>query len=204
MRGVIFKTRFFDDAELQQVAMLHVTGIQNGFLSSLGAPFLKTIYAEIGHNDAGALIIASQEGKVIGFASGAVSVRPIFSGLLKKNFLMGALILLPKLLSPKHLRRILELAAYPHRDTEKKGEAAAELLSIVVANPYRGQGLAQVLFNNLVAEFKNRNIKKFRIVVGSELLAAQKFYEKMGAVKRRPIEVHAGEKSFEYTYEQQV
>ena len=62
--------------------------------------------------------------------------------------------------------------------------------------------MSKDLFNGLVEEFEKRGVRRFKIVVGDELLGAKRFYEKMGCVAREePIEVHKGETSRVYTYE---
>ena len=81
---------------------------------------------------------------------------------------------------------------------EKYTNPSAELLSIVVDEKYRGQGIAQALFEQLAVKFHKRGFSKFKIIVGEVLISAQHFYEKMGAQKRRKIEIHKGEVSWEY------
>lgn len=76
----------------------------------------------------------------------------------------------------------------------------AELLSIVVEEAYRGEGISQRLFNKLVEEFEKYDIDRFKVVVGSNLLPACKFYEKMGGIFHSEIEVHKGEKSRVYVW----
>lgn len=77
----------------------------------------------------------------------------------------------------------------------------AELLSIVVDEAYRGKGISPRLFNKLIEEFKKVGIEKFKVVVGSNLLPACRFYEKMGGVFHSEIEVHKGERSRVYVWE---
>jgi hypothetical protein len=44
--------------------------------------------------------------------------------------------------------------------------------------------------------FKERGIEEFKVVVGSTLNSAVRFYEKMGAAKIAEIEVHEGCRSW--------
>ncbi len=77
----------------------------------------------------------------------------------------------------------------------------AELLVLAVRKEYEGSGLAQNLFEKLIEIFREKGVQEFRITTGDELIRAQKFYEKMGAVKVNDMEIHKGHRSWIYRYE---
>ena len=64
----------------------------------------------------------------------------------------------------------------------------------------RGKGIAQKLYTRLVEDFRDKGIERFRIVVGSELAPAHKFYAKMGAEVASEMELHSGETSKVYVH----
>ena len=66
-----------------EVAELHATGINQGFLSSLGVDFLALLYEAIDSSDDAILLVEYGRGRVVGFVSGATSLRPIYKALLK-------------------------------------------------------------------------------------------------------------------------
>jgi len=76
----------------------------------------------------------------------------------------------------------------------------SELISIVVKQNCRNKGIAKALYESLIHFFKEKKVKKFKILVGSNLKEAQRFYEKMGAEKIDEIEIHKGMKSFLYIH----
>lgn len=200
MSELTYKDSQFSSSEIAQVARLHQVGVNAGFLSSLGVSFLIKLYTTISSTDGGVLIVALKDDKVAGFVSGAVSIKPIYRRLLKTNFFSLPFILLPALLSFKNIKKIAELAFLPKREQEEISGTPAQLLSIVVDQNDRGEGIAQVLFERLISEFKNKSVASFKIVVGLELAHAEKFYARAGAIKAREVEVHQGERSYEYIY----
>ena len=139
---------------------------------------------------------------MIGFVSAASDRCSIYVLLWKQNAAALIFAILPRLFSGRVAKKLLDLIDYISRQGKKrKGDLSAELLSMVVAENYRGQGIAQLLFKQLTVEFRRWGIERFKIVVGVGLQQAQRFYEKMGAHKARKMEFHPGEPSWEYVVE---
>jgi ribosomal protein S18 acetylase RimI-like enzyme len=145
-----------------------------------------------------AFCILCKNREIIGFVCGTVSVGGFYREFLGKNFLKAGILLFPKLFNPIFARKIVETLCYPAKGGNVLPEA--ELLSIAVDETYRGKGMSQRLFSELVEEFKRRNVQQFKVVVGEKLIAACKFYEKMGGILHPEIEVHKGEKSKIYVW----
>ena len=59
----------------------------------------------------------------------------------------------------------------------------------------RGQGCAERLFKALEVQLGQANVSAFRIVAGSSLTAACRFYGKMGATEIKRFQLHKGEDS---------
>lgn len=187
------------DFEIENVACLHREYIKSGFLSSLGLPFLALMYRSMSNSDNAFCVVAKDNNLIIGFASGAISVGAFYKDFLRRNFIKVSMILLPKIFNIRFVKKIFETLFYPAR--KEQNLPKTELLSIVVDENYRGKGIAQKLFVKLEDEFRSRNIKQFKVVVGSKLIAACKFYEKIGGVFCTEVEVHKGEKSRVYVWE---
>jgi ribosomal protein S18 acetylase RimI-like enzyme len=185
--------------DYRQVARLHASNIDQGFLSTLGTPFLALLYEAIDAEDSSVLLVAREGPKVVGFVAGALGMRPIYAQLLRR-FPRLALALLPAMLSPRKLRRIAELVFVGKKAQLMPGLPDAELLSIAVDPAYRGQGHAARLYQELAAQFGARGLSRFRIVVGSSLGPAHKFYVRQGARPVGEFEVHAGQRSVMYVH----
>jgi ribosomal protein S18 acetylase RimI-like enzyme len=183
----------------QQVARLHADNIDQGFLSSLGVPFLTLLYESIDANPSSVLLLARHEGKVVGFVTGAEGMRSIYRELLRR-WPRLTMALLPALLSLRKIRKIAELVFMGKKTQPLTNLSQAELLSIAVDPGQRGQGHAAALYAELVQHFQERRVDGFRIVVGDSLAAAHRFYQRMGATPVGRIEVHKGQSSVVYSH----
>ncbi|HDY69138.1 MAG TPA: GNAT family N-acetyltransferase [Candidatus Scalindua sp.] len=184
--------------DIDHVASLHREYINTGFLSSLGSPFLKLIYQSMVNSNNAFCIVAIEKKNIIGFVSGAIDIGGFYKDFLRRNFIKASTILLPKILNFQFAKKIIETLLYPARKEQNLPEA--ELLSIVVDKNYRGKGIARKLFEKLEEEFKTRSVNRFKVIVGSKLISARRFYEKMGGILHSEVEVHKGEKSNIYIY----
>ncbi len=183
----------------RQIALLHIEGIDRGFLRQLGVGFLSLLYEAIDHSPSSVLIADVNDGRVAGFVSGAFSMKPLYNSLLRQPFRL-IFALMPSLIVPKRLKRIVEILHYS-RKAHVFSEAnlpTFELLSIVVSSEFRGTGCAQRLYRALEEYCRHNRISAFKIVVGDELLPAHRFYQRMGAVAVGRTEVHRGEGSVIY------
>lgn len=181
------------------VAELHIANINQGFLSTLGLGFVSLMYRAIDEGDDSVLLVSRVNGQAVGFVAGATGMRPIYKRMLRYwPQLFWAL--LPSMFSPRRVWRIIEILRYSRSSGGTSGAAlpAAELLSIAVAPACRGQHHAENLYQELCGHFLQRGLPAFKIVVGSALAPAHKFYRRMGAQPAAEIEVHQGSASTVY------
>jgi ribosomal protein S18 acetylase RimI-like enzyme len=186
-----------DAAFYREVAALHADNLQQGFLATLGIGFLAQMYRAIDDAPESILLHEIRNGRVAGFVTGARGMGAIYKRMLRHPFALG-LALLPSLLRPRRVLRIVEILRYS-RDTASNVERPAEeLLSLAVDPAWRGTGVAESLYRRLEAEFRARGAASFCIVVGGALAPAHRFYRRMGAQAIAQIEVHRGEASTLY------
>jgi ribosomal protein S18 acetylase RimI-like enzyme len=189
-----------DKEVYRRVAQIHANNIDQGFLSTLGTPFLTLLYEAIDANESSVLLVARHKGQVVGFVSGAEGMGAIYRHLLRRFFKL-AWALLPAMASPRKLWKIGEILLMSKKTQVRPDFPHAELLSIAIDPAQRGQGHAQNLYQELVEHFKGRRVSLFRIVVGEALPEAQRFYTKMGAQPLGQIEVHQGRVSLVYVHQ---
>lgn len=177
-------------AVYRQVAELHSTAIDQGFLSQLGPRFLTLLYEAIDQSPASVLIVETRDGLLCGFVSGGIGLGPVYRLLFRRlPSLLAAL--WPLAFSPSKLCRVVEVLLH----TRKQSAAdlpSAELYSIAVSPEFRRSGVAERLYDSLGQAFVKRGITEFKIVVGDTLPPAQAFYRKMGAEPKMTIEIHGG------------
>ena len=179
------------------IARLHCDHINQGFLATLGVPFLTLLYEAIDEDSESVLLVERVDRSVVGFVSGTRGLGRIYKQLLLKPLrLMYAL--KSCLLSPSKMYKILELLLISNKSNISSNFPKQELLSIVVNPAYQGGGHAVNLFNALCTHFKEEGASSFKIVVGSDLDRAHAFYIKMGSIRVKEIQVHKGTDSVVY------
>ena len=203
MRGLDDQARVYRQRIYRQVAALHAANINQGFLATLGEPFLALMYRAIDEAPDSILIVEERDERVIGFVSGGVGMGGIYRKMFQRPVGL-AVALLPSLLRPARVWRILEILRYVKQRGPHGPEAcpvelpSAELLSIAVAAEARGSGVSERLYRQLEARFREAAVGAFKITVGDALAPAHRFYRKMGARPVGRIEVHRGEGSVVY------
>jgi ribosomal protein S18 acetylase RimI-like enzyme len=181
------------------VAKLHIANIDQGFLSTLGVRFVSLMYRAIDEGDDSVLLVARVNGEAIGFVAGATGMKPIYRRMLRYwPQLVWAL--LPSIFLPRRVWRIIEILHYSRSGGCSSDVVlpATELLSIAVASEFRGQRHAENLYQALCEHFLQFEMPAFKIVVGSALAPAHRFYRRMGAQPTAEVEVHQGSTSTVY------
>jgi ribosomal protein S18 acetylase RimI-like enzyme len=182
------------------VATLHVGTIDEGFLSTLGTPFLRRLYGRLAVTEHGFLLAADDmtpDGSVlVGFVAGTTSLRALYREFLWRDGLAAASRSIPKL--ARSLPKVWETLRYgtasPPDDAAPPG-VEVELLSIGVASGSRGRGTGGALVEAFFAAAAHTGAQSARVVVGSENHAAIRMYQRAGFRVARKVELHAGTRS---------
>ncbi len=195
--------RLFGEEEslvFESIAGLHKEVISEGFLSTLGDSFLVTLYKTLASSSVAFILVAEDGKEVVGFIAGSLATGKVYKDFMRRAGLKSLFVMLPKLLSPARVKRILETLLYPkkQRDSELPDP---EILNFCVKGDRQGAGVGGMLFRALCEEMKSRQVEKIRIVTGGNQVSAQAFYEAKGAVLAKEIEVHSGDKSLVYLYD---
>lgn len=192
------KITHITDEEIRAVANIHAESISLGFLSQLGPKFLFYLYKSIYECSQTELILAKDNDLAVGFITGCSSLKPVFKHLLKKYLIQTTISLIPQIIKPFNVKRIFEIITYSTKESNALSSPSSELLSLAVIDSYRGSGVAKDLFEELQMQLKLKGFSEFKIIVGEELIQAQRFYERMGAIKFDTIDLHKNSTSFIY------
>ena len=187
-------------SDYRAIAQLHCDHINQGFLATLGIPFLTLLYKAIDRDTMSVLLVERVDGVVVGFVTGNRGLGRIY-----KHLLLQPLRLIYSLkscfFSPSRMYNIIEILLINKSDDDSIDLPKEELLSIVVNPAYQGGGHAENLFKSLCSHFRVEGARNFKIVVGSNLARAHAFYTKMGSVPVKEIQVHKGADSVVYVKE---
>ena len=183
------------EEEIRQVAELHFTLLNDGFLASFGKDFLYLLYQELNLSCGSTIIVSYENSRIIGFISGGTGLKNVYIRLLK-NPLRLLMAILPQLLKKHTLLKLFSLLN--RKRLRSKGGLKtldAELYSICVMEQYQGSTVAKQLYKQLCNYFAKMDIDEFMIVVGDKLFRAKKFYIKQGAVPIGLLKQGHGKKS---------
>ena len=194
------KPHKLNSSDYRAIASLHCDHINQGFLATLGVPFLTLLYEAIDKDSESVLLVERVDRSVVGFVTGTRGLGRIYKQLLLKPLRL-IYSLKSCLLSPSKMYKIIEVLLISKDSNISSDLPKQELLSIVVNPAYQGGGHAENLFNALCCHFRGEGASSFRIVVGSNLGRAHAFYTKMGAIAVKEIQVHKGADSVVYVKE---
>jgi ribosomal protein S18 acetylase RimI-like enzyme len=181
-----------------QIAKLHKNGITLGFLSQQSDEFLSGLYKHLIENEI--VFAAKVNDRVVGFVSGTVTTSGLFKQFLLSNIPLLIKFAISNIFSVSFIKKCSETLFSPMKMRSEEGSGLPELLSIVVDSQFAGSGTGKKLVEALDGEFINREIKKYKVVVGSTL-DANGFYLRNGFEKVGEVEIHRGYISYVYIKE---
>jgi ribosomal protein S18 acetylase RimI-like enzyme len=182
---VIVRTGRHADAPV--AARLHAEAITEGFLSSLGPRFLTLLYRRMVRDPRSFLLVAEEDGEVVGHAAAAEDVGRLYRQFLVRDGVVAGTVAAPRLL--RRWRAALETLRYPSGHGELP---RAEVLAVAVAPGFRGQGVGRALVCAVNEELTRRGVAGARVVCAAANTAALRLYRSSGFRPASQIRVHAG------------
>ena len=177
-------------ADAAAAARLHAGQISEGFLSSLGPRFLTLLYRRIVAWPRSFLMVAEEDGVVVGQAAATEDVSGLYRQFLVRDGVVAGALAAPHLL--RQWRSVLETARYPstHGDLP-----SAELLAVAVDAGSRGRGIGRALVLAANEELGRRGVGDARVVVAASNGPALGLYRSAGFRPSTTIEVHSDTRS---------
>ena len=188
------------EQDVLEIVDMHIKHLPDGLLTAFGRPFLKEFYFALNTDPQVFILIERSGTEILGFITGGTSLdgvkRHFLENLPTTLWLLRYAVFKPQLI----LRLIMSIKrALFKTSTAANSVFAAELYSLVVGASSQRKGIASRLYNELCNTFENLGVYGFEIIVGSELTAAQMFYESKGAVRVKTMEQGLGKRSHVYT-----
>jgi ribosomal protein S18 acetylase RimI-like enzyme len=195
--------RFGTSSDAPQVAALHTTAIKEGFLSSLGEPFLRRLYARIASSRRAFLLVArgertgasSPQADIAGFVAGSAGVGRLYREFAWRDGPAVALSSGARLV--RSMPRVIETLRYGASDGDPGDvrDAETELLAIAVAYNARRSGIGAALVRSFMATAAASGSSSARVVVGATNRAGRSLYGSAGFTEVGRFELHAGSES---------
>lgn len=187
-----------NEKHFKKIAELHIQGITEGFLSSLGVNFLTILYKGISNAHGSGIFVAvseKNESVVLGFISYTDNVKKCYINVIKRHFVSLSLTILPNIINLKIFKKILETLFYPFFHKPQKSEkhkksVRAELLSMVIDDAYQGMGIGKNLVKKLDETMKQMDINKYYVVTYGLDIRSNSFYKSCGFVLKQEFTNH--------------
>ena len=193
-----FPIRPAEPRDAPVLARLHADGIDTGFLPRLGVGFLEHLYRQMLDSPESVVLVAEDDYAPVGFVAGTTNVDALYRAFVRRRGFRAATAASFRLARPSTIRRAWETYRYDgdHLDTP------AELLSMAVADPFRGRGTGKALGIAFLEAMTARGVDRVKVVVGADNEGALAAYRSMGFIEAGTIEVHAGEPSVAMIWDQ--
>lgn len=172
-------TQKIEKRDAVDVATLHISGINRGFISSLGPEFVSGLYEILAEDNESIVLAAREDGKVIGFIAFSKNIKKLYRMAMLKYGVRIAWLLGRKLLSWSRIKKLIGTLFYPFKKN-KLNLPETELLSMAVAPEAQGKGIGSMLVREGLAECKRRGVSKIKVLVAADNLAANMLYQKCG------------------------
>ncbi len=185
--GVVLRSGTEDDAAA--AAALHAGQITEGFLTFLGAGFLRRLYRRVTRTPGSFLLIAETEEATVGFLAGSTDVATLYRSFVRRDGAAAVVTCGSRLLrSPG---RVIETLRH---GTGRAGEGA-ELLAVAVDSSVRGRGAGTLLVEGFLTEIRGRGQDAAHVVVAADNDAAASLYRRAGFWTVERFEMHHGTES---------
>lgn len=149
-----------NENEIKQVVEIHMKVFKNFFLSFLGERFLEVMYREFFFDEDSGIIIASEEGKIVGFLAYSCNLSNLYKKMLRHNFItLGYLSSIAVIRKPNIVFRILRAFKYSKKALRKEKYVN---LSSIGSLPNK-KGVGSILINELKNTFYKKEYKYIKL-----------------------------------------
>ena len=163
---------------LDDVASLHHGALSyRSFITDFGPRFLTVLYRGLLSRGDGFLLVATEDGSLVGFILACTDSTRLLSAVLGSPFEVASIILPALVRSPRRLTKLIQTLRYGSR---RRVPIPAELLVIAVVPERRSTGVGRRLLTELRAEFRARGIDAYKVTVHEQMADANHFYSENG------------------------
>ena len=133
---------------IKTIAELHIKAFPTFFLTQLGVSFLRTLYSGYMEDKDSGIIVAEENGKMVGFIAYSNDYPRFYKGLIKHHLIKFAFCSLGAAIRhPSFIKRLL--GAFKKSESVVKTERYVELASICVDPEIESKGIGSQLIDYL-------------------------------------------------------
>ncbi len=200
----IHELESINSKHIKAIAELHKRAFPFFFLTQLGLPFLRTLYSGYMEDKDSGIIVAEEDGKLLGFIAYSNDYSRFFKGLIKNHLIRFALCsVVVAVRHPSFIKRLL--GAFKKSDLVVKSERYVELASICVDPSIKNNGVGSALIDYLkrIVDFDAYQYINLETDADNND-GVLRFYQKNGFELAREFVTAEGRKMNEYRYEKNV
>ena len=199
-RMIIKELKAEDRAYIKELALLHEKAFPDFFLTQLGLPFLRTLYKGYLEDGDSGIVIAEDQGKLVGLLAYSRDYPNFYKGLIKRSIIQfGLCSFLAVLRHPSFAKRLL--SAFKKSDSVVKTERYVELSSICVEPDSAGKGIGTQLIDHLKSMVDFRQYAYINLETDADHNeSANRFYQKNGFRLAETYTTAEGRRMNEYHY----
>jgi glycosyltransferase involved in cell wall biosynthesis/ribosomal protein S18 acetylase RimI-like enzyme len=183
-------------ADVPAMAAMHAAVMTKAFLPSLGEPFLRQLFRGLVDDPSTPTLVADRGGEVIGYTSGAVSMRGFRRRFVIRRGIPAAIAAAPRLLQPGVVRRAYELFTYPEQ-TEGLPDAEHTLIGV---KPKTAPGLGMALTVEALAALEDLGVDEIKCYVAADNLTMRRVVRRAGFEQQGEMTLHDGIPSYVCVY----
>ena len=185
---------------IRSVAELHKRAFPSFFLTQLGVPFLQTLYTGYLEDKDSGIIVAENNGKLVGFIAYSNDYPRFYRGLIKNHLIKFAICSAGAAIRhPSFIKRLFR--AFKKSESVVKTERYVELASICVDPICESKGIGSALIDYLkgIVDFNTyAYINLETDTDGNE--SVNRFYVKNGFTLEREFTTAEGRRMNEYRF----
>ena len=183
-----------------KIAELHKRAFPAFFLTQLGVPFLKVLYLGYLEDNNSGIIVAEEDGGLVGFIAYSKDYPRFYKKLIKNHLIEFAICSLSATIHhPSYSKRLL--GAFKKSDSVVKKERYVELASICVDPESESHGVGSALINYSIENVDFTTYAYINLetdAVGND--DVNRFYKRNGFKLERSFITPEGREMNEYRY----
>lgn len=189
-----------DKKIIEQTVDIHLKTFTGFFLTFLGRGFLKELYTGYAQHEKSGLIIAEEEGNVLGFLAYSEDLGGFYKYLIKRRLIQFAWFSFWAFLrKPASFMRLIRAFLKPGES--KREEKYVELASIGVLPEQKGKNIGSELIKCLQTRFDSDKFSYIKLETDAENNdSVNKFYVKNGFSLAGSYVTNEGRKMNEYRW----
>lgn len=184
---IIIRTAVPSDAAW--LARLHTEALPNAFLPTLGPRFMRRLYLGLIDDPGGVILVAEQDGKRVGMATGVASVPRFYRRFFRRHGIQAAFAAGTRIIRPSVIRRARETSRYPKMTTAYPD---AEFLTWNVEPEGRGKGLGVRLSHAMVEGLCAKGASEVKAFAYADNETLNHVFTKTGWERGGLINLHSG------------